>query len=177
MQRMMCGTIDDLLQRVSSDHIGIMDKDGPEVDKDEQAEVDLLMEREEEGEDVVWQRLQVAIERVKRVGGKWGGNQPLVVRLMQPLVADGVMLPAVNPVDAIVCEGEEEEYCENEVSPAILVDVLVKFRVTSRFSKEPRKSHKGHSRERFQTGNDLLLDLVLEEPGMLHHIMIEDVFV
>ena len=69
---------------------------------------------EDEGEDVVRQRLREAVERVESVAGVRGGHNPLVVRLVQPLVADGMVLPAVNPVDAIV--GEDEEPVRRKVS-------------------------------------------------------------
>jgi hypothetical protein len=32
---MMCGSIDDVLEWMAGDHVGIMNKNGPEVDKDE----------------------------------------------------------------------------------------------------------------------------------------------
>lgn len=72
-------------------------------------------------EQVVWYRLEIAIERVKCMGRERCGDcmtlgvsrcrdeyvskiltEPLVVRLVQPFVANGVVFPAVNPVDQIV---------------------------------------------------------------------------
>ena len=83
------------------------------------------MEGEQEDKCVVGDRLEVAVQRMERVGrerrgdwgvrservlrhvGKWKHTDPLVVGLVQPLVPPGVVLPAVNPVYAPV--GEEQK--------------------------------------------------------------------
>lgn len=51
MQSMVRRTVDVPLQHVAGDHIGIVDEDSPELDKDEEAEVDIFVEREQEWED------------------------------------------------------------------------------------------------------------------------------
>lgn len=43
-------TVNDGLERVAGDHVGVMNKDGPKVDEHEEAEVDHAVEREEEYE-------------------------------------------------------------------------------------------------------------------------------
>lgn len=42
-------------------------QNGPEIDKDEEAEEELLVQWEDEGEDVVREGLRVAVERVEGV--------------------------------------------------------------------------------------------------------------
>lgn len=60
--------VDDLLERMAGDKVRVMDKDGPEVDEDEEAKVEVTVEREDEDDEVIWYRLEVAVERVERVG-------------------------------------------------------------------------------------------------------------
>lgn len=51
MQSMVRRTVDVPLQHVAGDHISIVDEDSPELDKDEEAEVDIFVEGEQEWED------------------------------------------------------------------------------------------------------------------------------
>lgn len=51
MQGMVGGTVDVPLQYVAGDHIAIVDEDSPELDKDEEAQVDIFVEREAEWKD------------------------------------------------------------------------------------------------------------------------------
>ena len=74
VQRVVCGPVDDLLERVAGDHVGVVDEDGPEVDKDEEAEVEVALDGEEEDEQMVGHRLQVAVERVERVRREGSGD-------------------------------------------------------------------------------------------------------
>lgn len=66
--------------------LAVVDEDGPDVDEDEQGDVGELLEREEEGEDVVGERLGEAVDRVEGVGGEGAGHDPLVVWFVQALV-------------------------------------------------------------------------------------------
>lgn len=59
--------IDDLLEwRVDND-VAVVDQDAPAVDKDEEPHVHESVQWEQEDEDVVWQRLRVAVERMESV--------------------------------------------------------------------------------------------------------------
>lgn len=66
-------TVDVSLQHVAGDHISIVDEDSPELDKDEEAEVDIFVEGEQEWEDMVRKGLGVTIYGVERESGVWGG--------------------------------------------------------------------------------------------------------
>ena len=103
------GSVDD--GRVG-DVFAIVNHDGPDVDEHEQGDVGELLERQHEGEDVVWDGLSEAIERVEGVRGKGRRHDPLVVRLVQALVNHRVVQTAVDPVDEEV--GEEQEQRELE---------------------------------------------------------------
>lgn len=60
----------------------IVNEDGPELHKEEETEVGKLLEREDEGENVVWYRLHPAINGVECDGGIWCGHDPLVMWLV-----------------------------------------------------------------------------------------------
>lgn len=70
-----------------------------------------------------------------------------------------------------------QKYRKDEVWPTILVHVVVQLRVSSYLSNEPRERKNHDTRECPQTGGNLQADLILEKFGMLHHVVIEDVFV
>ena len=67
VHRVAGGSIDD----GAVGHIlAVMNEDGPQVDKGEQENVCDLLQREDEGEDVVGNTLRPAIERVESVRGE-----------------------------------------------------------------------------------------------------------
>lgn len=72
MQSMVRRTVDVPLQHVAGDHISIVDEDSPELDKDEEAEVDIFVEGEQEWEDTkVSRSAHIAFQgRWKRRGAK-----------------------------------------------------------------------------------------------------------
>ena len=79
----MCGTIDHLFQWVTGDHVRVVDEDGPEVDAEEQAEVELAVEGEHEDEEVVGYGLEVAVKRVESMRGEGGRDWIYGVSTMQ----------------------------------------------------------------------------------------------
>lgn len=124
MQRVMRWSIDDVLERMTGDHVRIMNEDAPEVDRNKKCEVQVPLNREKEDEQVVRERLSEAIDRVERMGCEWRRychrvsvndeqrteserTYPLMMRLMQSLVDKRYMEPAVYPIDAEV--GEQQE--------------------------------------------------------------------
>ena len=67
VQGMMRRPVDDLLQWMTSDHVGIMDKNTPKVDGNEEEQVKNTVKREKEDEQMVGHGLEVAVDGVKRV--------------------------------------------------------------------------------------------------------------
>lgn len=65
------------------------------------------MQREEEDEEVVWDRLQISVYGVECVRGEWCRDDPLVVGLVNVLVEHGMVQNSVDPVYAIIREEEE----------------------------------------------------------------------
>lgn len=74
MQCVVRGTIYNLLERVSGNHVRVMNENGPEVDANEECEVQMPLHREEEDEQVVRYGLREAVDGVERVGGEGRRN-------------------------------------------------------------------------------------------------------
>jgi hypothetical protein len=107
VERVMRRPVDDLLERVAGNEVRVVDEDRPEVDEDEEAEVQVPVERQDENEGVVRYRLQIAVERVECVRCERSGDDPLVVRLVDMLVECGVVLQPVDPIYAEIGQKEE----------------------------------------------------------------------
>ena len=97
-----------------------MDENTPQVDKDEQADRNNTVEGEDEGENVVWQGLGVAIKWVESVTGVWSGDEPFVVWLVNVFVEPWVVCESVDPVDEKIGEKEEEWDGEQGVCPTVI---------------------------------------------------------
>ena len=101
--------VDDVLQPMSSDHIRIVDENRPDVHAYEQDQVEVFLDGEEVGEDVVGEGLEVAVYWVEGVGSEGGRDDPFVVGLVDVLVDEWVVLPPVNPVNAVIREHKEPD--------------------------------------------------------------------
>lgn len=146
-----------------SNVFAVMDQDGPDVDKGKENDVGELLEREQEGEDVVGQRLRVTVERVESMASVRAGHDPLVVRLVQVLVDLGVVEPAVNPVDAEVGEHDEEGKLDDVVPHAgALLGLVIHFAVAAHFGDEEGRGEDGHDGEGAHRLSDFERNLVLE---------------
>jgi len=99
--------IDDVLQPMSGDHIRIVNEHRPDVDSHEEGEVEVFLDGEEVGEDVVGEGLEVSVNGVEGIGGKGSGYDPFVVGLVHVLVDGWVVFPSVNPVNAVIRKHEE----------------------------------------------------------------------
>jgi hypothetical protein len=102
VEGMVRRSVDVLLERVTDDEVRVVNEDGPELDADEEAEVEVPVEGQNADDDVVRQALQVAVDGVEGEGSEGSGDAPLVVRLMHVLVQGRVVLETVNPVDSQV---------------------------------------------------------------------------
>jgi hypothetical protein len=166
------GTIDD--GRVGY-VFAIVNEDGPDVDKGEEENIRKLLEREDEGEDVVRHTLEVAVERVEGVRGVRGRHDPLVVWLVQRLVYEGVVQTAVDEVNPKV--GKDEE--DRELKPIVprtgtVGAVVVELRVAANLSEEEGNGEDGHDGKSGGGLSNLHADLVLEELGVLEGVLVED---
>ena len=80
VERMVRRAINDLLERMTSDHVGIMDEDRPEVHEDKQAQVELPVQWEEEDEQMVGHGLGEAVKWVERMRREGSGNYRVWLR-------------------------------------------------------------------------------------------------
>jgi hypothetical protein len=56
------GRVDDILEPVTGDHVAIVDKDGPELDNDEEEHVEVLLHRADIDEDAVGEGVLEALK-------------------------------------------------------------------------------------------------------------------
>lgn len=81
----MCSSVDKFLQQPWDPVVTIMNGDGPYVNKHIEAQVEYLVQGEEERVDVVGYSLKKAIYRVECVAGERSRDLPEVVRFMETL--------------------------------------------------------------------------------------------
>ena len=107
MQSMVCGSINHVLEPMTGDHIRIVNEHRPDIDADEEREVEMFLDGEEIGEDMVGERLEITVDWVESVRGEGGRYDPFVMGFVDVFVDEWVVLPSVDPVNAVV--GEEQE--------------------------------------------------------------------
>lgn len=121
--------------RAIGDVFTIVDHDSPNIDETEQDNIGCLLQREDEREEVVGNTLGPAINGVERVGRKGTRHNPLVVRLVQGLIDEGMMQAAVDPVDKEIGKGDEQRELQNTViGERFLIERIVKLCVTPNLS-------------------------------------------
>nr|POE65074.1 hypothetical protein CFP56_34742 [Quercus suber] len=162
------GAVDD--GRVG-DVLAVVDHDGPDLDEGEEGDVGELLQREDEGEEVVGHALRVAVERVEGVRGVRGGHDPFVVGLVDAFVQDWVVQRAVDPVDAEVGEHDEDGELddvvpathpfEERMGEAGLGDGVVDEAVATDFGDEEGDGEDGHDWDGLHSLSDLHAHLVL----------------
>lgn len=152
----------------------LTDHDGPDVDKDEEADGCVLPEWEDQREQMVWQALGPSVNWVESMAGKWSWHDPLVMRLVQVSVNRWVMETAVDQVDEAISEDEEERKLEVKVELTVVVGIIVELGEATDFNQEEWSGESRHSGKRPQGDSDFLAHLILEELGMLEGILVED---
>ena len=77
--------------------------------------------------------MSIAIQRMESMRSEWGGNNPLVVRLVYVLVKARMVFNTVDPINASISKDEEQRYTQDQIHPTILVDTIVSQSVASNF--------------------------------------------
>lgn len=54
---------------MTRDHVAVVDKDGPYLDKDEENDEEIFVHGKDEGRDVIRERLSIAVYRMERKPG------------------------------------------------------------------------------------------------------------
>lgn len=96
VQSMMRGAVDEFLRPMTRNHVAVVNQDGPDLNRNEEDQVQISLHGENEDEDalegfrmviedrrneeeewgysLVWQRLHISIQRVERQRSPWRGN-------------------------------------------------------------------------------------------------------
>lgn len=122
-----------------------MDEDSPDVDESEEENIRKFLEREDEGEDVVWNRLRKSIKRMECMRCIRRRHNPLVMWFMQRLVNQRMMQASMDQVNPEI--GKEQEYGELSVvvpCSGALLSGIVEFGVSARFGEEEGDGEDGH---------------------------------
>ena len=155
--------------------LAVVDENRPEVDEDEECDIRQLLQGEEEGEDVVRQRLRKAIERVEGMAGIRRGHDPLVMGLVKVLVDERVVQVAMDPVDAEIGEDEEDGELEEVVPESrALLGRVVELAVPADFEAHQWSRAERHEGHRLVGLDDLEPDLVLDELWVVQSALVEN---
>lgn len=106
----MSSAVDVALKDLGHPVVAVMDAHGPAVDAHIHEQVEVLVEREQEDENVIGQALQITIQGVEGMRGKRGHSNPLVMWLVHILVEEfDIVQSSMNKVDAHVCELDKSD--------------------------------------------------------------------
>jgi hypothetical protein len=97
------------------------------------------------------------------------------MKLVQVLVDQAVVKPAMSPVDTEVGKEEEERELEEVVpKPGSIFGGVVEFAVSAHFEEEEGCRDDGHDGHGLVGCDDLKADLVLDETRMVKCSLVED---
>jgi len=124
---------------------------------------------------VVRDALGKTVDWVESVAGIGGRHNPLVVRLVEALVYQRVVQPAMDEVDEQIGKDEEQRELEEVVPPAgTFGGGVVELAIPTHLGDQGREGEQGHDGEGLVRLHDLQIDLVLEELGVLQGLLVED---
>ncbi len=118
------------------------------------------MHREDEDKDMVRAALQKSVKRVESITSKWSRNDPKVMSFVQMLVNSRMMKSSMDEVDAHIGKEQEEKCGENEVAPAIVIDITIQETVSSDFCNKKNSCQNPHRGYRFAGDGNFLTNLV-----------------
>jgi len=93
-------------------------------------------------------------------------HNPPMMRLMQRLINQRMMQPAMNQINQPIRKHQEQRELRDHVPPPILLGVQVQFAVAADFREEPWGGEDGHLGQRVHCQGDFLFDLAGEETGV-----------
>lgn len=109
------------------------------------------------------------------MAGKGSRHNPLVVKLVQILVNQAVVKPAMSPVDAEVGKQEKQRELEEVVPESrSIFSGIIELAVASDFEKEERCCDDGHDRHGLVGCDNLKADLVLDKTRVVKRSLVED---
>ena len=90
-------------------------------------------------------------------------HNPPMMRLMQRLINQRMMQPAMNQINQPIRKHQEQRELRDHVPPPILLGVQVQFAVPADFGEKPWGGEDGHLGQRVHCQGDFLFDLAGEE--------------
>ena len=152
-----------------------MDEDCPDIDENEQRNIGHLVEREDEGEDMVRYALGPTVDWMESMTGERCRHDPFVVWLVESLVNVWMVETSVDPVDEEVRE-ENEEWELDEIVEVErrIVERVVHLCIASNFGGEEGCSEECHARDRHHSLLDLKLDLILQIFRVSESVVVKD---
>lgn len=131
--------------RAVGDVLAIMDENSPEVDEAKKKDIGHFLQREEEGENVVWNTLGPAVQGVESVGGERARHDPFVVRLVEGFVDSRMVKATMDPVDEEIGEEDEEwELQDAVIRERLLGNGVIELGVAPDFQNKERRSQQRH---------------------------------
>jgi len=118
--------------------------------------------------------LDISIKRVESQSSPRSRHDPLVVRLVDVLVDTGVVLDAMNPVDADIVENHVQSSGSEQPWPAIVADIGIKQALATDLSEEPRQRQDVDERDGSHGRLNFQLNLVLQESRVVFKASVEN---
>jgi hypothetical protein len=133
---------------MARNHVAVVNEDGPNLDTNEEDQVQVSLHWANENEDMVWQRLHEPIKWVKSQRSPGRGNNPFVVWLVDVFVHARVMFQTMNPVDGNIVETHVQDGRDHKPGPAIVACVGVKQTFATDLGQKYRQGQKVDKRDR-----------------------------
>ena len=110
-----------------------------------------------------------------------------MMRLLHVLIKPWVMLKPMNPINARVGKKQEKRHGKERIRPSShspptattrsILNTFIKQAMPAHFPDEPRKREQVQHWKCGEGGLDFEADLILEESGVLEHVLVEEVAV
>lgn len=132
----------------------VMDVDGPHRDNDKGQQVHSTLHGEEEDKNLIRGALQVAIQRVERKRGVWGGVDEGMMRLVHSFVNEAMVQAAVDKVDDTVTKQQKEQRRDAKIQVSVLSRICVNFSIAVLKSDFRWRGHASHNGQRTHRHGD-----------------------
>src|SRR4051812_33313458 len=102
---------------------------GPKVHEHKHHDEQAAVQREEEGENVVWDSLGPAVNRVESMRRVGRGEAVGVVRLVDVAVQKGEVQATMDEIDGHVGAEKEQWNGEQKIAPTVVVNIVIHLAV------------------------------------------------
>ena len=91
--------------------VPVVYRNGPNIDKDKENEIEDFVQGEKERINVIREALQPAVDRMKGMACEWSRDLPLVMPFVHVLIKERRVKKTMYPINETVGEHEERYYC------------------------------------------------------------------